>query len=759
MKFDFPTEPRFTRWRRIMLGVLLAGFTLVLGFIFYVLYNMPRTDELENPSMKFSSVIISADGKELGSLFQDENRVNIDLKKVPCHLQDALIATEDVRFYDHSGVDIWGVMNMILSGFTSVFGGQARGGSTLSQQLARNLYDDQVGKERSIIRKAKEAIVAVYLERKFTKSEIMSFYLNTVPFGGSNYGIQSAARSYFNKEVTQLSIEESALLVGMLKGPSQYNPYRRPKQARERRNTVLDQMAKYGKLTPEQSQRLKRTELVVVASGNRLRHNVGPATYFREYIREEVKRIVDDHNITIFKDGRRVIPDIYKDGLRIYTTIDSRIQAHAEAAVKEHLREHQKKLNANLRGREPWKYDTSILVRSMTQSERYRVLKESEESEEGIRRNFRKKVPMRVFAYNDQGYIDTVMSPWDSLKYYAKFLEPGLVSIDPQSGDVKAWVGGLDMEYFKYDHVVKSKRQVGSTFKPFVYAAAFDNNISPCKYYSNEELTVTTDIGDIWSPKNVDNSYGGSYRLKDALKFSINVIAARLIMDVNPRTVVEYAKKMGIESKLDPYYSIALGTFDMSVMEMTAAYACFAANGIYHKPVIIDKIETKDGLELYSAKRESRQALNSGTSYIMTQALREVVTGGTAGNLHYQFKVPTEIQVCGKTGTTQDYTDGWFVGFTPLLATGVWVGCGQPKVHFQHSIEGQGGFMAMPIFARLMKKIYEDKELNLNRLAQFPQPTTPPKVSMDCSTYVDESSGNNTPKSSDDNQHKTDDFY
>ena len=753
----FKTEKRFTKYRKIMLAFLAMIFVLVVSFVSYVISNMPRTDELENPSMKSSSVIVSSDGKLLGSLFKDENRMDVEFRKIPKELQDALLSTEDIRFYDHSGIDMWGVFNALASTVTSVFTGQARGGSTLSQQLARNLYNEQVGKERSMLRKVKEAIVSVYLERKFTKSEILIFYLNTVPFGRSSYGIQAASRMYFGKDVDLLELQECAMLVGMLKGPSLYDPYRNPQLTKQRRNRVIDQMVKYGKLGASKAEKLKVTELSVIPTGNRLRHNVGPATYFREYIREEVKQIIEQNNLTIAtKDGKRVAPDLYKDGLKIYTTIDSRIQKHAEESVKEHLKEHQKKLKLNLKGREPWRRDSSIIVRSMTQSERYRVLKEAKMSDSDIRRNFRQPVAMRIFAYNDKGYIDTIMAPWDSLKYYASFLEPGLISIEPQTGNVKAWVGGLDMEYFKYDHVAKSRRQVGSTFKPFVYATAFDNNLPPCKRYSNEPFSVTTDLGQVWEPKNVDNRYGGELSLKDALKYSINVIAARLIVDIEPRTVVELAKKMGIKSDIKPYYSIALGTFEMNVKEMTAAYNVFASNGVYYEPIIIDKIETKDGLEIYSAKRTLTQALHSGTNYLMTQALREVVTGGTAANLHYQYKVPLEVQVCGKTGTTQDYTDGWFVGFTPLLTTGVWVGCGQPKVHFQYSVEGQGGFMAMPIFAKMMKRIYEDKELNLNRLAQFPTPSEPPKTSLDCSSYHD-SSSDDEPKQTE--EHNTSIFY
>lgn len=725
---------QFRPYRRIVFiafGVLLLLFSA--GTI-WVATQVPSVSELESPETNLASQILASDGTVLGSFYRGENRQYIKLNQIPRNLQDALLVSEDVRFYEHSGIDLFGVLNMFWSAATYVFTRDIRGGSTITQQLARNLYDEQVGRKRTALRKVKEAAASIYLERRFTKREIIVHYLNTVPFGGTIYGVQAAAQYYFDKNCSELQAHESALLVGMLQGTTINNPFRHPERSRRTRNTVINQLIKYHKVSPQEGEKLKALALGVRDGVKQQAHNMGMATYFREYVRGWVKQQIEEKNIRIVKNGKKVTPNIYTDGLKIYTTIDPRMQAHAEAAVKLHLKEHQQKLFQNLKRREPWKRDTTILYRAMRRSARYNVMRSGGASHAEARASFHRKVPMRLFTWEAPGYIDTVITPWDSLEYYAPFLQVGMVSVNPANGHIKTWVGGIDNQFFQYDHVGHGKRQVGSTFKPFVYAAAFDNGFSPCKEESNEQVTIVTDLGEEWTPKNFDNKYGGSMTLKKALMLSINVITARLINQVGAHEVIKYAHNMGIQTPLEPYPSISLGTFDLSVLELTSAYATMAGRGKWHEPIFVTHIEDKDGNLLYRFVGDTREALSEETSYLMADGLRAVVTGGTAANLHHQYQVPFDIFVAGKTGTTQDYSDGWFAGFTPLLATGVWVGCSDRSVHFNWSIEGQGGRMAMPVFAHFTRLIYADSTLKLDRGARIAPPPRM-KVETDCERY------------------------
>jgi penicillin-binding protein 1A len=756
----FEVRPQFAAYQRRFYYIIAGLAGLVFLFLIYLAWGVPTlVSRLENPRTNLATIILSADGKELGSFYEGENRTNVSLDNVPANLVHALISTEDIRFYAHSGIDFKAIVNAVLSVLTSVFTGEVRGGSSITQQLARNLYDKDVGKKRTVLRKFKEAIAAVYLERKFTKGEIIQYYLNTVPFGGTLFGIQSASRHYFNKDCKDLKIEECALLVGLLRAPTFYNPNLYPKRAIQVRNTVLRQLLKYGHITKREADSLLKTQIVVQPITKVQKHTQGIATYFREHLRQWLKKEIEDKRIFITKNGKRVHPDIYNDGLKIYTTIDTRVQKAAEAGMREHLKGHQEVFNRHIKGREPWLREVNILNDAMKRTPRYKSYEALKMSPAEIKKEFNTKIPMRIFSWNDKGYIDTTLSPWDSLKYYARFLESGMVVVKPDDGHVKAWVGGIDNEFFQYDHAEKGKRQVGSTFKPFVYAAAFDNNYSPCKRESNEPVTIITDDGQEWTPKNSEEKYGGKYTLKQAIMYSVNVIAARVIDQVTPQQVARYAKQMGIQTYLPAFHSIALGTLDLSVLELTSAYATIANKGTWKEPLIVTRIEDRNGKLLYRYVGDTRQSIKHETAYLLADCMRGVVTGGTAANLHWQYKVPSEAFIAGKTGTTNNYTDGWFAGFCPFYAAAVWVGHSDQRVHFMNSYEGQGGRMAMPIFAHFMRNVYNDPELALDRTRTYPPP---PQftVETNCARYQEmhpdeDENAVETPRA----RARTDEFY
>ncbi|MCS7074354.1 MAG: transglycosylase domain-containing protein, partial [Bacteroidia bacterium] len=595
---------------------------------------MPSLAGLENSLKDFSTQIISADGQLLGSLYQDKDRVFVRLEEIPKHTREALVATEDRKFYQHSGVDMQAVLSIFYSRLISR---QQRGGSTITQQLSRNIYEREVGKDRSIWRKVKEAIAAILLERRYTKDEIMMYYFNTVSFGGTSYGIQAASKMYFNKPCQELEPHEGALLIALLKGPTVYSPYRYPERAKNRRNVVLSLMEEHGYLSAEKANRYKELPLGVqkyVAE----QHNTGLAPHFREYVRMWLKDWCEKNKY-----------NLYTDGLKVYTTIDSRLQAYAEEAMREHLSWLQTNFNRQIKGpnptdtcsnyldengvyhvcdtgKEPWIKDSTILLRAWRQSARYKGL-QGTMSEREIFRNFQQPVPMEIFDWYDKtdsttkktkkrsvpipkdinfkedtsGYIiirSVTMSPWDSIKYYLKFLNPGILGIDPQTGEIRVWVGGIDHRFFQYDHVKASKRQVGSTFKPFVYAVAFKDGYSPCHQELNQPVEIETPEG-AWIPKNSDGKYGGKMTLRKALATSTNTVTARLMKKLGPQSVVNLAHEMGIKSELKPVPSLGLGTIDLSVYELTTAYIPFANKGRAVEPVWITRIEDKNGNVIY----------------------------------------------------------------------------------------------------------------------------------------------------------------
>ena len=598
------------------------------------------------------------------------------------------------------------------------------GGSTITQQLAKNLFPrEKISGFRLVTRKIQEWIIAVRLERNYTKEEIIAMYLNTVEFGSNSFGIKAASQTFFNKPPSQLQTEESAVLVGLLKAPTFYSPIRNPENSKRRRNTVLYQMNRYNLLSQAEFDSLKAMPIKLKFQSED--HNIGVATHFREYLRLYLTRWCNEHKKS---DGTAY--NIYRDGLRIYTTIDSRMQKYAEEATREHLTELQKTFFEHWKGKTAWEETPEIITDAMKRSDRYQELEENDVKADSIKKVFNTKVPMTVFTWN--GERDTLMSPLDSIKYYKMILQTGMMSMEPQSGQIRAWVGGNDYKYFKYDHVKEGRRQVGSTFKPFVYTLAMQEGYSPCYKVPNVRVTIIGEDGVPWSPENSDGKYGGMISLKEALAESVNSITAFLIKQFGPGAVIEIARKMGITSPMEPFPAISLGTPDISVYEMTGAYATFASKGVWTEPVFITRIEDKNGVVLQEFVPRKVEALSEETAYVTLSLLKGVVEVGTGVRLRYKFGLNNPI--AGKTGTTQNQSDGWFVGITPELVSGVWVGCEDRSVHFRTITLGQGANTALPIWALYMKKVYADKSINLSQ-EDFERPEGKLSIELDCSRY------------------------
>ncbi|MEM7658186.1 MAG: transglycosylase domain-containing protein, partial [Bacteroidota bacterium] len=677
-----------------------------------------------NPQSNLSTQVISADGVVLDNFYVTENRVNVRLNAISPYVIDALVATEDARFYHHSGVDYWSIPALIKRNLT----GTTSGGSTITMQLARNLFN-AVSKDRTINRKIKEVIVSAILEKNYTKQEIMEAYLNTVNIYGNAYGIEMASKRLFGKPARDLAVEEAAVMVGMLKGQGVFDPINRKDTVVSRRNLVIDLMVRHQFLDTLalNIDSIKALPLVTARQGRE--HEEGLAPYFRQAVRKFMAEWSQTHT----KDDGTTY-DFYKDGLKVYTTLDSRLQQHAEASVREHLSDLQTDFNRHIKGYEPYKYEPAILTDLMRQTERYRQAKNAGKSPEDIREEFDQPVKMKLFSWD--GEMDTTLSPWDSLKYASRFLETGMVSIDPHTGEVKAWVGGNDFKFFKYDHVATGKRQVGSTFKPFVYAAAMAFGRKPCDQALNQPVTFENVDGEgtTWSPKNSGGEFGGFMTLRRALATSTNLITAGLMKDLGPQVVVNLARKAGIKSHMEAVPSLCLGTADLTVKELTSAYATFANHGAFIEPHFITRIEDKRGNVLERFVHPPKQAMDARTAYLMIELLRGVVDepGGTASRLRYKYDFRNEIG--GKTGTTQNHADGWFMGVTSNLVTGVWVGCSDMRMRFRDMKMGQGANMALPIWANYMKSAYEDESAGLPQ-----EPFRAPKgyrVNLDCETIV-----------------------
>ncbi len=711
-------------WLLFSLPFLVLACFVWLAASGFIGEKLPTFEELENPKTNLASEVISSDQVVLGKYYI-ENRTNVHYYDLSPNLINALKATEDIRFEEHSGVDLRGLFRVL---FKTIFARQesSGGGSTITQQLAKNLFHEQPHtKMERVIQKFQEWVIAVRLEKNYTKEEIMAMYLNTVEFGSNAFGIKSAARAFFNRTPDALNVQESAVIVGLLKAPTYYSPIRNPKHSLERRNTVLTQMNKYKFLTDEELDSIKAIPIKLNYQNED--HNFGVATYFRESLRGEMINWCKQH----INNSTGKPYNLYTDGLKIYTTINSKMQEYAEKAMADHMKELQRKFNEHLKGQEPWKEHPEIMQQGRTRSERYAVLKNAGVSKKEIEKIFNKKIPMQVFSW--KGPIDTVLSPNDSIKYYKKHLQCGFMSMEPQTGFVRAWVGGNDYRFFKYDHVKEGRRQVGSTFKPFLYTVAMQEGFSPCYKVPNIRVVFDLPTGEKWSPENADAKYGGMLTLKQGLAESVNCISAYLMKQFGPQAMIEICRKMGIEGPIDAVPAICLGTPDVSVYEMVGAYSTFANKGVWTQPIYMTRIEDKNGNILQEFVPRKVEAISEETAYLMLNLMQGVVQFGTGARLRGQYKFTQPI--AGKTGTTQNQSDGWFMGVTPELVSGCWVGCEDRIVHFRTLELGQGARTAMPIWALYMQKVFMDSTLHVWQ-GGFEAPKEPLTVELNCDRYT-----------------------
>ena len=724
------------------LWIVFGVFLLLIILFFFcvakgVFGTMPTFDELENPRSNLATEIISADGKVLGT-YHIENRSNVRYAELSHYMPEALISIEDERFTEHSGIDERALFRVAFGVMT---GNKKGGGSTITQQLAKNLFPrgENLSTGKLVLRKFQEWITATKLEHNYSKEEIIAMYLNTVAFGHNAYGIRSAASTFFDKKPSEMNIEECALMAGVVNAPTRFSPVRNPNNALNRRNLVLSKMAKNGYITQDEYDSISLIP-IDMSHFSVKDHNSGQATYFREFLRGELN---DWAKNTTRADGQPY--NIYRDGLRIYTTIDSRMQNYAEEAVREFMGgELQPMFYKHWKGQKnaPFSNVTAdeidhILETSMKRSDRYRSLKNAGMPLDSIKAEFDRPVRMTVFSWN--GPIDTVMSPMDSIRYYKWFLQASLISIESHTGHVKAYVGGLDYRFFKYDHVTQARRQVGSTFKPFLYSLAMqEGEYTPCTKIPNIQYNIQLEDGNVWSPGNSGGRVGEEITLKYALAQSNNWISAYLMNQFGPNAVIGMARRMGVESPIDAVPAICLGVCDLKLIEMVGAMSTFANQGVYIKPMFITRIEDKNGNVIQRFSPEESEAMSELTAYKMIELMKGVVQSGTGIRLrsYYGFTNP----VAGKTGTTQKQSDGYFMGITPDLTTGVWVGAEDRSVHFRSTYLGQGSHTALPIWAMYMKKVYADKNLNIYK-GDFNKPNIPGvDLNFDCDRYDNEES-------------------
>ena len=741
-----------TMWTGLVI-LTLAGaavfFAIAKGWIGY----MPPVEELENPINKFASEVVTADGKMLGTYsYSKDNRVFVGYDELSPHLVHALIDTEDIRFQEHSGIDARALFRAIIKRGI-LMQANAGGGSTITQQLAKQLYSDVAENTlQRLFQKPIEWVIAVNLERFYTKEEILTLYLNYFDFLNNAVGIKTASNTYFSKEPKDLKVEEAATLVGMCKNPSYFNPVRHNERARGRRNVVIDQMCKAGHLTEAEADSLKALPLKL--RYRRVDHKEGRGTYFREYLRRmmtakkpdianyrgwQMQQYYEDSlawetnplygwcNKNMKKDGKPY--NLYTDGLKIYTTIDSRMQRYAEEAVHEHVAMYlQPHFFKEKKGRKTAPYTTQIsadevnkiLDRAMRQSDRYRIMKKAGYGEDDIREAFNRKQEMTVFSY--QGDIDTLMSPMDSIRYYKHFLRVGFMSMDPHTGYVKAYVGGPDYTHFQYDMAMMGRRQIGSTIKPYLYTLAMENGFSPCDEVRNVEQTLITETGETWTPRNSSNKrYGEMVTLKWGLANSNNWISAYLMSKLNPYALVRLIHNFGVLNKdIQPTPSLCLGPCEISVGEMVSAYTAFANKGIRTAPLFVSRIEDGDGNVLAEFSPMMQEVISESSAYKMLIMLRAVINEGTGGRVRFRYGIQADMG--GKTGTTNNNSDGWFMGFTPSLVSGVWVGGEDRDIHFDTMYYGQGASMALPVWAIYMNKVYADKSLGYSQDEKFEIP-------------------------------------
>ncbi len=754
----------------ITFWVLFAAAVGTVFLIFTAIANgsigyMPPVEQLENPIDKYASQIISADGKTLGSYAHSkDNRIFVNYEDLSPDLVKALIATEDIRFAEHSGIDAQGLFRAVVKrGILMQKSGG--GGSTITQQLAKQLFSPSADNfmER-LFQKPIEWVIAAQLERYYTKEEIINMYLNKFDFLYNAVGIQSAARVYFGTTPKNLKIEEAATLVGMCKNPSYFNPVRQNERTRGRRNTVLEQMQKAGYISRADCDSLKALPLTVRFS--RMDHKEGLAPYFREYLRLTLTAKKPDRKRYASWQGQKFSEDslawetnplygwcnknkkadgefynLYTDGLKIYTTIDSRMQKYAEDAVREHVgKELQPAFFREKKGRSyaPFSRDVSVgqvdtmIMRAMHQTDRYRSMKSSGMNEADMRKEFQKPVEMRVFSWN--GPIDTIMSPWDSIRYHKSFLRTAFMSMDPRTGHVKAYVGGIDYNDFQYDMINGGRRQVGSTIKPFLYSLAMIEGISPCEEMLHVQQQLTDENGILWSPRNAGaKRVGEMVTIQWGLQNSSNWVTAYLMKQLSPYTFVRLLHSFGLKGNIDPVISVSLGPPDVSVGEMVAAYTVFANKGIRVEPLYVTRIEDSYGNTIASFNSQMNEVLPEDASYKMLYMLRSVIDGGTGGRVRFRYGIKAPMG--GKTGTTQNNSDGWFMGFTPSLVSGCWVGGEDRSIHFDRLQEGQGASMALPIYGLFMQKVYADKTLGYSEDDDF---DVPEQYANPCKTTTEE---------------------
>lgn len=716
---NFPLPPKkqknfgYKKWVKfIWLG--LGGIILGTAFLFFAvsqgfLGDMPDVNELENPDIYVASEIISSDGVTLGK-FEKEKTIPVTYKDLPPHLVYALMAKEDERFREHSGIDLQAFARAVA------YGGKRGGGSTISQQLAKLLFTKGASQNKfqRAFQKLKEWSVAVSLEKRYTKEEIITMYFNKMDFNYNSKGIELASRIYFNKSTKDLTLSEAATFVAMLEAPIRNNPIRNPERAKERRNVVLEQMLKTNYIDQATYDKVVAEPIVVdfhpVESVDE-----GYSAYYKHYLRKEINNYLEEYEKETGKDV-----NIYRDGLKIFVTLDSKMQKYAEEAIKEHMTSLQKSFDSEQR-RNPnrpfyflkKKQIDDIMLAAMKRTGRYKQLAAEGVSEDSIMMDF--KTPTKTTIFTWEGEKETEMSPYDSIRYHKQIAQAGLMSMEPATGDIKAWVGGIDWKHFQYDHVKQGKRQVGSTFKPFVYATAIMNlGMTPCSTVSNATYTK----GD-W----VVEGKGGNLTLRDALAHSKNPVAVRLIESVSPKKVIQLARDLGVTEEMPNEYAIALGSSDITIYEMLGAYSSFANFGNYIKPEMVWRIEDANGRVIKEVKNETKEVMNEMYAYTMIDLMRGVTRFGTASGELRRMGIPETVEIAGKTGTTQNNSDGWFMGITPNLATGVWVGWEDRATHFWSTGEGQGAKMALPIWGIFMKKVWADKELGITPDDKFAKPS------------------------------------
>ncbi len=748
------TKPSIPVWAGKTIKYLWIAF--IGGVIFFILFvwmvsvnflglfgSLPDFKALENPESELASELYSADGFLLGT-YARENRSPVKYEELSPNLVQALIATEDVRFEDHSGIDMTAMIRVFVKSI--LLGQDAGGGSTLSQQTAKNLFKTRTDASsgilssvpglRMLIIKTKEWIVATQLEKAYTKNEILTLYLNTSEFGSNAYGIKTAAGTFFNKLPSELEVQEAAVLVGLFKAPTYYSPVFNPDNSLRRRNTVLSQMVKNDFLSKEEYDSI--SQLPIELDYRVRNQNHGLATYFREIVKADLIKWTKEN---LKSDGSAY--DLFGDGLKIYVTLDSRMQRYAEEAVQEHMSTLQKTFYKEMGNRDPWIDENwqvipNFIDNAVKRTEAYRLLKvRYGDDKDSIDLKLNEKKNMRIFSWD--GEIDTLMSTMDSMRYYKKFLQAGFMSMDPETGHIKAWVGGIDHKYFKFDHVKQAKRQPGSTFKPFVYAAAIENGYSPCYSVVDQPVEVYIPGQPAWSPSNADGKF--SYEkmtIRQAMAESVNSVTAYMMKKLSPKIVLETAKRLGITSDLEEVPSLALGVNDVSIFEMAGAFGTFVNKGEHTTPYYIDRIEDKNSNVIQQFTPRKKPAMSEEHAYLMLYMLRGGFEerGGTSQGVPYTLREGNELG--GKTGTTQNASDGWYMGVSKDLVSGTWVGGDDRAIHFRSWVAGQGGRTARPIWVKFMEKVYADQSLGYTK-GPFPRPDRPLSIEIDCDRYEQDS--------------------